>query len=1310
MKINLKLTSLLFLLALSFNLSAQSLKTERFNGVTKSVQLEQRIPLAQAEGILRNQLDLPEGTEPVLFDQVTDHLDHTHYKYQQYHNGIKVENAIFTIHEKKGMVKVMNGQFFDTKDVVTNPTLSEQQALSNALLYIGAETYMWENMQNELFAQETEAAGTFMPQGELVIVNNRLSTNKEESIKPVLAYKFNIYAETPLSRDYVYVNALSGEVSYVEPIIKNCFHEVGKSCSHDNQDADNMDYNPETLMTMLAAGTAATRYSGSRTIETSTTSGGHRLRETTRGSGIETYDCNTGTSYNNAVDFVDNNNDWTASEWDNSAKDNAALDAHWGAEMTYDYWMNEHNRNSYNGSGAAIKSYIHYDSNYDNAFWNGSVMTYGDGSGTYFDALTSLDVAAHEVGHAICSFTADLAYQRESGAMNEGFSDIWGACIEQMAAPEKDEWLIGEDIERRAGHAALRSMSDPNSEGQPDTYGGTNWINPNCGTPTQSNDYCGVHTNSGVLNYWFYLLTEGGSSTNDIGNSFTVAGIGITDAAKIAYRLESVYLSANSTFADARSFGITAAEDLFSAGSAQVIATTNAFYAVGVGGEYGNTSYCASQGNSVSDEWIGQVQIGSFSNSSGAQSYTDFTSQTVNVDAGTSYATTLTPTYGGQAYSETWRIWVDFNGDGDFEDSNELLYTSANGANAVSGNIAIPAGTEGVTTRMRISMKYNAAPTSCETFSYGEVEDYTIAIGGAAPPVCDVPTGLSTSNITETTASASWTAVTDADDYTIQFRQTGTSSWTNGVIAGTSASLTGLTASTSYEIQVRSNCSFGSSAYSSSSNFTTATPAPVCDAPTGLSTSSVTETTATASWNAATNATGYTIQFRQVGASSWTSSAISTTAANLTGLTASTNYEVQIRTNCASGSSAYSSSATFTTNTPAPTGTCTGGITSFPYTEGFESGLGGWSQGGGDDFDWTRKTGSTGSSNTGPSSATEGSYYMYTESSSPNYSAKVTILNSPCYDLSAETSASFNFEYHLYGASNMGGLVLEASTDNGSSWTSVWSKSGNQGNAWAAAAVDLAAYTGSAVQLRFVGTTGSTWQGDMAVDNISLTGAGSGGGGCVDVNVNITFDNYPEETSWAITDASGATVANGGTYGSQADGSSLTITECLDAGCYDFTISDAYGDGICCSYGNGSYSVTSGGSTLASGSSFTSSATSNVCVGGATFAGISGIEIEANTTVPADAEYGDEFASTAISLFPNPAKETLNVRYESSQAASGQLFVRDIFGKTISVKNVDLSTGTNSFKVSLNSLSNGTYFIEIENGTESLVRRFMVVK
>ncbi len=126
--------------------------------------------------------------------------------------------------------------------------------------------------------------------------------------------------------------------------------------------------------------------------------------------------------------------------------------------------------------------------------------------------------------------------------------------------------------------------------------------------------------------------------------------------------------------------------------------------------------------------------------------------------------------------------------------------------------------------------------------------------------------------------------------------------------------------------------------------------------------------------------------------------------------------------------------------------------------------------------------------------------------------------------------------------------------------------------------------------------------GGFRASLLNSNGCGNGNPpvGCDDnvVNISITFDNYPEETSWQITNSGGSVVASGGTYGSQADGSTLNIEECLVDGCYDFTISDSYGDGICCTYGNGSYAVSEGGTTVASGGAFTSSETTNFCLGG----------------------------------------------------------------------------------------------------------------
>jgi Zn-dependent metalloprotease len=270
--------------------------------------------------------------------------------------------------------------------------------------------------------------------------------------------------------------------------------------------------------------------------------GAFRLRETTRGQGIRTFNMQKGTSYGNAVDFTDADNFWNNV---NANKDQYATDAHWGAEMTYDYYQSN-GRNSIDGNGYQLNLYVHYNNNYVNAFWDGTRMTFGDGNANY-SPLTTLDVTGHEISHGLDEHTANLAYQGESGALNESFSDIFGACVERFADSTTANWLIGEDLGN-----PFRSMSDPNAYGDPDTYFGTNWY-------SGTGDYGGVHTNSGVQNHWFYRLSVGGSGTNDIGNNFNVTGIGIQKAQQIAWRNMVYYLTNSSDYADARFYSIQAA-------------------------------------------------------------------------------------------------------------------------------------------------------------------------------------------------------------------------------------------------------------------------------------------------------------------------------------------------------------------------------------------------------------------------------------------------------------------------------------------------------------------------------------------------------------------------------------------------------------------------------------------------------------------------------------------------------------------------------------------------------------------------------
>ena len=261
--------------------------------------------------------------------------------------------------------------------------------------------------------------------------------------------------------------------------------------------------------------------------------------------------------------------------------------------------------------------------------------------------------------------------------------------------------------------------------------------------------------------------------------------------------------------------------------------------------------------------------------------------------------------------------------------------------------------------------------------------------------------------------------------------------------------------------------------------------------PTGVSSSDVIATEATISWTSVPGAT-YDVRYRVAGTSSWTTNAVSTNSTTLTGLTAGTEYQVQVRSKCTSQNSSYSSAISFTTSTTNLS--CSSTISSYPYAESFESNDG-WAQVTGDDGNWVRDANGTPSSNTGPSNAAQGTYYMFLEASTNSSVGQIghnatAILESPCFDLSGKSAATFSFKNHMYG-SNVGSLTVQAST-NGTSWSNVWTTSGNKGNQWNSVDVDLNAYANTTVKLRIVGVTGNGWSSDIAVDDLSLTTTNAG--------------------------------------------------------------------------------------------------------------------------------------------------------------------------------------------------------------------------
>lgn len=486
---------------------------------------------------LKSQFQLPASYSFQLSSEEADQLGWQHKRYNLTINGVPVANGNFVLHISNGKVQKYNGYIFRNVSVSSSPAVNEAAALNAALADVGAATYKWQLPAEEKFlkSEQNNLNATFYPKGALTV----LQLGGNGSTQFSLAWKFDIYAHEPMERYDVYIDAQTGVV----------LQKISRMCAaHEH-------------------GTAVTGFSGTRSINTDSYNGAYRLRDNVRG--INTFNLQNTSNYAGAVDFTDADNYWNNV---NIAKDQYATDAHWGAAITYDMFQSM-GRNSLDNNGYPLNLYMHYNTNYLNAFWDGSRMIFGDGN-TVYKPFAPLDITGHEISHGLAERTANLIYQGEPGALNESFSDIFGACVEWQGDSANANWLIGEKV-----GFTFRSMSNPNAYGDPDTYQGNYWY-------TGGGDFGGVHTNSGVQNYWFYLLSMGGNGTNDLGRAFSVSGIGRGAARQIAWRNLVYYLTASSDYEDARFYSIQAAIDLYGMCSPQLIAVTKAWAAAGVGADY----------------------------------------------------------------------------------------------------------------------------------------------------------------------------------------------------------------------------------------------------------------------------------------------------------------------------------------------------------------------------------------------------------------------------------------------------------------------------------------------------------------------------------------------------------------------------------------------------------------------------------------------------------------------------------------------------------------------------------------------------
>jgi len=265
-----------------------------------------------------------------------------------------------------------------------------------------------------------------------------------------------------------------------------------------------------------------------------------------------------------------------------AGRQTAAADAQWGAQETFAYYKNVQGRNGIWNSGVGARSRVHYGNAYNNAFWDGTQMTYGDGAGNA-RPLTAIDVAGHEMSHGVTENSAALNYRGESGGLNEATSDIFGTAVEfyaddTSASTDVGDYLIGEKININGNGTPLRYMDKPSKDGQ----------SADCWS--KSVGRLNVHYSSGPLNHWFYLVSEGSGAKTLGGVSYNsptcgalaMTGVGHAVAEKVWYRTLTTKLTSSSGYAAARNGAIASAKELYGKNSTNCLAVQNAFNAIAV--------------------------------------------------------------------------------------------------------------------------------------------------------------------------------------------------------------------------------------------------------------------------------------------------------------------------------------------------------------------------------------------------------------------------------------------------------------------------------------------------------------------------------------------------------------------------------------------------------------------------------------------------------------------------------------------------------------------------------------------------------
>ena len=447
-----------------------------------------------------------------------------HDRYAQLIDGVPVRAATVVLHSRDGLVLRATGRSYRDAEVTSDAAESPAQA----------------GMRARQVLRKREKTGTLpypaaryaIQTPELVLIDRAYP-----SYSGALALAYEVHAATAQGRDarLLYLDATRGQLLADIPLV------------HHRQ----------------VPGSVETSYYGQQDVAVdSVGAADFRLRDTDRGISVNSE--LTGTEIRSAT------RDFAADP--DAARSTMGGDVYYGTVAFYDLMESTFGWRGVDGQGEPMVAHVAdiEGERFVNAYWNGREATFGGGD-CHYQPLTTLDVVGHEFMHGITQRTSNLVYAGESGALNEGYSDIFGKALEYLEQPDQFTWSLGNRFADSRYARAFRSMADPTQYFNPKMYGGEYWY-----------DYGGVHTNSGPLGHWFYLLVEGGRGQNEAGTTYDVAPVPMLEALELAFETTRDYLTEGSTYLDAYESSLLVAADRYGANSPELANLQQAWAAIGM--------------------------------------------------------------------------------------------------------------------------------------------------------------------------------------------------------------------------------------------------------------------------------------------------------------------------------------------------------------------------------------------------------------------------------------------------------------------------------------------------------------------------------------------------------------------------------------------------------------------------------------------------------------------------------------------------------------------------------------------------------